>query len=79
VAGAAVAYLGLNGFAASTLGVGGQMAVGTNTPQVFFHFLVSGPIMIEAVLWAIGMGLIGGLYPALRVARMPIAAVLRDL
>ncbi len=79
VAGAAVVYLSLNGYAASTLGMGGQLAVGTSTPQVFFHFLVSGRIMGEAVLWAIGMGLIGGLYPALRAARMPIAVALRDI
>jgi len=79
VAGAVTAYLGLNGYAASTLGIGGQLAVGSSTPQVFFHFLVNGPIMAEAVLGAVGMGLLGGLYPALRVARMPIAAVLRDI
>jgi putative ABC transport system permease protein len=78
IAGAAAAYLTLNGYAASTLGIGAQMAVSTSTPQVFFHFLVSGSIMVEAVLWAIGMGAIGGLYPALRAARMPIAAALRD-
>jgi putative ABC transport system permease protein len=78
-AGAAVAYVSLNGYAASTLGIGAQMAVSSTTPQVFFHFLVSGSIMAEAVLWAIGMGVIGGLYPALRAARMPIAAALRDL
>lgn len=79
VVGAAVVYVGLNGYAASTLAVGGQLAVSTTTPQVFFHFLVSGPIMLEAVLWAVGMGLIGALYPALRAAGMPIAAILRDL
>lgn len=79
MAGAAVAYVGLNGYAASTLGTGAQLAVGSTTPQVFFHFLVSGSIMAEAVLWAIGMGVVGGLYPALRAARMPIAAALRDL
>jgi putative ABC transport system permease protein len=79
LAGAAVVYASLNGYAASTLGVGGELAVSSTTPQVFFHFLVNGPIMIEAVLWAIGMGLLGGLYPALRAARMPIAAALRDL
>jgi putative ABC transport system permease protein len=79
VAGAAVAYLGLNGYAASTLGVGGQLTVGTSTPQVFFHLLVTGTSIVEAVLWAVGMGLVGGLYPALRVARMPIATVLRDV
>lgn len=79
MAGAAVAYVSLNGYAASTLGMGAQMAVSSTTPQVFFHFLVSGSIMAEAVLWAIGMGVVGGLYPALRAARMPIAAALRDL
>ncbi len=79
VGGAAVAYLALNGYAASTLGMGGQLAVSSITPQVFFHFLVSGRIMGEAVIWAIGMGLIGGMYPALRAARMPIAAALRDI
>jgi putative ABC transport system permease protein len=78
IAGAAVVYVSLNGYAASTLGVGAQLAVSTTTPQVFFHFAVTGLIMLKAVLWAIGMGLLGGLYPALRAARMPIAAALRD-
>jgi putative ABC transport system permease protein len=79
MAGAAVVYVSLNGHAASTLGIGGQLAVSSTTPQMFFHFMVSGSIMLEAVLWALGMGLIGGLYPALRAARMPIAAALRDV
>ncbi|MGA7541262.1 MAG: FtsX-like permease family protein [Steroidobacteraceae bacterium] len=78
IAGTAVVYASLNGFAASTLGVGAQLAVSTSTPQVFFHFVVTGLIMLEAVLWAIGMGLLGALYPALKAARMPIAAALRD-
>lgn len=51
----------------------------STTPQVLFRFLVSGRIMGEAVLWAIGMGLRGGLYPALRAAHMPIAAALKDI
>lgn len=79
MAGAGVVYASLNGYAASTLGIGAQMAVSMTTPQVFFHFRVSGAIVLEAVLWAIGMGLLGGLYPALRAARMPIAAALRDV
>ncbi len=79
VIGAAVAYVGLGGYTASTLGMGGQFAVSTTTPQVFFHFLVSGSIMVGAILWGLGMGFIGGLYPALRAARMPIAAALRDI
>jgi len=79
VVGAAVAYVGLDGYAASTLGMGGELAVSTTTPQVSFHFLVSGSIIVGAILWAFGMGLVGGLYPALRAARMPIAAALRDI
>jgi putative ABC transport system permease protein len=78
IAGTAVVYLSLNGFAASTLGVGSQLAVSTSTPQLFFHFVVTGLNMLEAVLWAVGMGLLGALYPALKAARMPIAAALRD-
>ena len=65
--------------AASTLGIGAQTAVTTTTPQVFFHFLVSGSTMLKAVLWSIAMGMAGGLYPAVRAARMPIAAALRDI
>jgi putative ABC transport system permease protein len=79
ISGAAVAYASLNGYAASTLGIGSKMAVSSTTPQVFFHFLVSGSIMAEAVLWAIAMGVVGGLYPALRATRMPIATALRDI
>ena len=79
ILGAAVVYLSLNGYAASTLGIGAQTAVTTTTPQVFFHFLVSGSTMLKAVLWSIAMGMAGGLYPAVRAARMPIAAALRDI
>jgi putative ABC transport system permease protein len=79
IVGAAAVYVGLNGYAASTLGIGAQMAVSATTPQVFFHFLVTGRIIAQAVLWSLGMGVLGGLYPALRAARMPIAAALRDL
>lgn len=76
--GAAVVYVSLNGYAASTLGIGAQAAVSNTTPQVFFHFLVSGSTMLKAVLWSLGMGMAGGLYPAIRAARMPIAAALRE-
>jgi putative ABC transport system permease protein len=79
VVGAAVAHVGLDGYAASTLGMGGELGVSTTTPQVSIHFLVSGSIMIDAALWVFGMGLIAGLYPALRAARMPIAMALRDI
>ena len=79
IVGTAIVYVSLNGYAASTLGIGAQMAVSSTTPQVFFHFLVSGSTILKAILWSIAMGLVGGLYPALRAARMPIAAALRDI
>lgn len=80
IVGTAIDYVSLNGYAARTLGIGAQMAVSsTTTPQVFFHFLVSGSTILKAILWSIAMGLVGGLYPALRAARMPIAAALRDI
>ncbi len=78
IVGTAIVYLSLNGYAASTLGIGTQMAISSTTPQVFFHFMVSVSAMLEATLWSIVMGLVGGLYPALRAARMPIAAALKD-
>ncbi len=79
IVGTAIVYASLNGYAASTLGMGARMAVSNTTPQVFFHFLVSGSTMVEAILWSIAMGVAGGFYPALRAARMPIAAALRDI
>lgn len=36
-----------------------------------FHFAL--PVAVEAALFAVGMGLFGGLLPALRAARLPIA------
>jgi len=79
IVGTTIVYVTLNGYAASTLGMGARMAVSSTTPQVFFHFLVSGPVLLEAILWSIAMGLAGGVYPALRAARLPIAAALRDI
>jgi putative ABC transport system permease protein len=77
--GVVVVHFSLNGYAASTLGLGPHMDISNSTPQVFFHFLVTPPIMAQAVLCAILMGLLGGLYPALRASRMPIASALRDV
>jgi putative ABC transport system permease protein len=78
IVGTAIVYSSLNGYAASTLGIGAQMSVSSTTPQVFFHLIVSGATILESILWSIAMGWVGGLYPALRAARMPIAAALRD-
>jgi putative ABC transport system permease protein len=32
---------------------------------------------VLGIVWALGMGLVGGLLPALRAARVPVATALR--
>jgi putative ABC transport system permease protein len=46
---------------------------------VAFAFAVTPPLLVQGVIWAMAIGLIGGLLPALRAARLPIAAALREL
>ena len=62
--GAAATYLIFDGITASTLG--------GNFTQVVFDFKLSPALMGEGVAMALIVGLIGGLFPALRAARTPI-------
>ena len=64
--GAVATYLIFDGITASTLG--------GNFTQVVFAFRLSPGLVGEGVLLALIVGLIGGLFPALRAARMPIVA-----
>jgi putative ABC transport system permease protein len=64
--GAAATYLIFDGVSASTLG--------GNFTQVVFSFRLSPALIVQGVLLALVVGLIGGLFPALRAARMPIVA-----
>src|SRR5882724_11713532 len=64
--GAAATYLIFDGITASTLG--------GNFTQVVFDFKLSPWLIGEGVALALIVGLIGGLFPALRAARMPIVA-----
>ena len=68
--GGAVAYFGFNGFTVSTLN---QMSFS----QVAFDFAVTPELLLSGLVWAVAMGLIGGLFPAVRAVRLPIAAALR--
>jgi putative ABC transport system permease protein len=67
-----LAVLPLNGFTA-----------GTMNWQTFSHlafaFKVTPSLMIWGLLFAVFMGFVGGLLPALRAARMPVATALREL
>jgi putative ABC transport system permease protein len=64
VIGAAATYLMFDGFTAST--------VGGNFGQVVFNFQLTPSLIGQGLLLALGVGVFGGLFPALRAARMSI-------
>ncbi|WP_431263294.1 ABC transporter permease [Roseateles chitinivorans] len=72
VIGGAVAYLLFNGHAASTMSAG---AVG----KLSFELRVSGQLLWEGLKWALAIGFIGGLFPAVRAASLPVTTALREL
>lgn len=72
VVGAAVAYLGFNGFQTSTLNW-------SSFSQISFSFAVTPALVTLGLGAALVMGLLGGLFPALRAARLPVATALREL
>jgi putative ABC transport system permease protein len=69
VIGAALAWLFFNGHSVSTLG--GAFA------QVVFQLTVTRALIVTGIIWACVIGLLGGLFPALRAARLPVAEALR--
>ena len=69
--GAALTWVIFNHYTVSTLG--------QNFTQVVFAFQVSPPVLWVGLKWALAIGLIGGLFPALRAARLPVTAGLREL
>lgn len=70
VLGAAIAYVLFNGYTVSTLG--------GNFSQVVFQFQVTPGLLLQGLQWALGIGFLGGLLPALRAARIPITVALRE-
>ena len=64
--GAAATWLIFDGISASTLG--------GNFTQVVFDFKLSPALIVEGVALALVVGLIGGLFPAIRAARLPIVS-----
>jgi len=71
VLGGVLAWLIFNGFTASTLAGG----VG----QLTFAFEVSPDVLWTGIKWALAIGFVGGLFPALRAARLPITVALREV
>jgi putative ABC transport system permease protein len=70
--GAAAAFLAFDNFHTATMNW-------QSFSQVTFAFAVTPQLLGQGVLWATLIGLIGGLLPAIRAARLPIAAALREL
>jgi putative ABC transport system permease protein len=72
MAGVALAHLGFNGHVVSTVGD----TIG-HSPQVVFSLTISPGLVATSIALACLVGLVGGVFPAVRAARMPIAAALR--
>lgn len=70
--GGLIAYLVFNGFQASTLN-------GTSFSQVVFNFAVTPELLGQGLRAALIIGVLGGLFPAIRAARLPVAQALREL
>jgi putative ABC transport system permease protein len=70
--GGAVAYVAFNGFRTSTINW-------QTFSQVAFAFAVTPGLIVAGIVYALVMGLLGGLLPAVRAARLPIVAALREL
>jgi putative ABC transport system permease protein len=70
--GAVLSYVAFNGFHTATMNW-------QSFSQITFSLAVTPELLIQGVVWATLIGAIGGLFPALRAARQPIAAALREL
>ena len=70
ILGGVVVYLLFDGYTASTLNSG-------SFSQVAFDFAVTPELLRLGIGWALVLGVIGGLFPAVRAARLPITTALR--
>ena len=70
--GGLAAYFAFNGYQTSTMNF-------QTFSQVAFAFRVTRELMIQGLSYALMMGLVGGLMPAIKAARLPIATALRQL
>jgi len=70
--GGLLAYLIFNGYHTSTLNW-------RTFSQVAFAFRVTPRLLLTAILVTLPMGLIGGLFPAVRAATLPVATALREV
>lgn len=69
--GALLAYVLFNGYQTATMNF-------QTFSQIAFAFAVTEDLMILGLVYALLMGLVGGLLPAIRAAVMPVASALRE-
>ncbi len=69
--GAGIAWLAFDGFRAATLNFASFSAI-------TFAFDVNGPLLVTGIFFALVIGFFGGLFPAIRAARTPVAHALRE-
>jgi len=70
--GALAAYLAFDGYQTATMNW-------QSFSQVAFAFAVTPALLGQALLYATLMGMLGGLLPAWKAARMPVVTALRQL
>ena len=71
IVGGALAYVWFDGYQAATMNF-------QTWSQIAFAFAVTPQLLANATFLAASIGLLGGLFPAIRAARLPIAAALRE-
>ena len=72
IVGAGAAYFVFDGFQAATMNW-------QSFSQVAFAFDVTPELLVRGIVYAAFIGFIGGLFPAVRAARLPVATALREL
>jgi len=72
VLGSLVAWVAFDGFETATMNF-------QSFSQIAFKFAVTPALMGQALFYALLMGLVGGMLPAIRAARLPVVTALREL
>ncbi len=72
ILGGLLAYLAFNGYTVSTLNF-------ASFSQVVFDFAVTPQLLVQGIIFAAFIGAVGGLFPAWRAVRLPVASALREV
>lgn len=72
IAGGLLAFMAFNNYQTATMNF-------QTFSQVAFAFKVTPSLLGQAIAYALFMGFLGGVFPALRAARLPIPSALREL